>query len=104
MQKKSKIQFDITLNAKKIPEKIEWTASDGQEKIAESKAILLSIWDEKAKQTLKIDLWTQDMPLDSMKRFFSETLASLSQTYQTATSDRANADKIAYLAKEITQD
>lgn len=101
---KSKIQFNVTLDENKIPENITWIASDGSEKPKETKSILVSIWDEEKKQTLKIDLWTKDMPVDSMKNFFSQTLASLSASYRQATSDDQTADKIEYLAKEISQD
>ena len=30
----------------------------------------MSIWDEKTKETLRIDLWTKDMRVDEMKHFF----------------------------------
>ena len=33
----------------------------------QSKAILLSFWDSTKKETLKMDLWTKEMPIDEMK-------------------------------------
>ena len=35
----------------------------------ESKAMLLSFWDPENQETLKMDLWVKDMPLDQMKLF-----------------------------------
>ena len=34
----------------------------------------MSIWDEKTKETLRIDLWTKDIRVDEMKHFFHQTL------------------------------
>ena len=36
---------------------------------------MLSVWDAvKTQETLRIDLWTKDMPVDEMKLFFHQTL------------------------------
>jgi gliding motility-associated protein GldC len=39
---------------------------------ARAKAIMLSIWDSKVKESMRIDLWTKDMPVDEMKIFFTK--------------------------------
>ncbi len=83
----SKIEFIIELDENKIPEKISWSAQDGNIKNAEAKAILLSVWDPIKKDTLKVDLWTKDMPVDEMKQFFHQTLVSMTNTFETATND-----------------
>ncbi|WP_338376414.1 gliding motility protein GldC [uncultured Flavobacterium sp.] len=85
--KKSEIKFLVELDENKIPEKLSWTAKDGGIELEESKAILMSIWDSKAQETLRIDLWTKDMPVDEMKLFFHQTLVAMSETYLRATDD-----------------
>jgi gliding motility-associated protein GldC len=87
MSKKSEIKFLVELDENKVPEKISWTAQDGGIELEESKAILMSIWDSKAQETLRIDLWTKDMPVDEMKLFFHQTLVAMSETYLRATDD-----------------
>ena len=47
----------------------------------------MSVWDHKAKEALRIDLWTKDMPLDEMKIFFHQTLTAMSDTFERATND-----------------
>ena len=83
----SKIEIKVELDNNKIPEKIRWTASDGNINNQETKAAFLSVWDSKNKESLRIDLWTKDMPLDEMKLFFYQTLLSMSTTFNRATSD-----------------
>ena len=87
----STISIDVELDENKIPEKLNWTAEDGGVTNQESKAIFISVWDPKNKESLRIDLWTKDMPLDEMKIFFHQTLTSMSDTYQRATNDEKMA-------------
>ena len=68
--KKSKIEIYVDLDENKIPEKILWSASDAGIKNNETKATFLSVWDSERKESLRVDLWTKDMPLDEMKIFF----------------------------------
>jgi gliding motility-associated protein GldC len=84
---KTKIEITVGLDENKIPEEINWSAEDGGVKNEDSKALMISVWDSKSKDTLKMDLWTKDMPLDEMKQFFHQTLVSMADTFQRATSD-----------------
>ncbi|MFY8213101.1 MAG: gliding motility protein GldC [Flavobacterium sp.] len=87
----SDIKFTVTLDENRVPEKLVWTAQDGGVEAEESKAIMLSIWDNANKETLRIDLWTKDMPVDEMKIFFHQTLVAMSETYHRATADEKMA-------------
>jgi gliding motility-associated protein GldC len=90
--KKSEIKFFVELDDNKVPEKLSWTAEDGGIEAEDSKAIMLSIWDHQAKETMRIDLWTKDMPVDEMKIFFHQTLVAMADTFQRATTDEKMAD------------
>jgi gliding motility-associated protein GldC len=83
----SDIKFKVGLDENKVPEEISWTAKDGGIDNEESKAIMISVWDHKKKDTLRMDLWTKDMPVDEMKQFFHQTLVSMSNTFERATDD-----------------
>ncbi len=88
----SEIKFIVELDENRVPEKLSWTAQDGGVDTEEAKAIMLSIWDSKAQETLRIDLWTKDMPIDEMKLFFHQTLVAMSDTFKRATNDEKMAD------------
>ena len=83
----SKIELNVELDENRIPEKLNWTAQDGGITNEEAKAIMLSVWDSKNQESLRIDLWTKDMPVDEMKLFFHQTLVSMSDTFNRATQD-----------------
>ncbi|CAI8162543.1 MAG: Uncharacterised protein [Polaribacter sp. SA4-10] len=83
----SDIKFKIGLDENRVPEEISWTAKEGGINNLASKAIMLSVWDHKDKDTLRMDLWTKDMPVDEMKQFFHQTLVSMADTFEKATND-----------------
>lgn len=84
----SEIQIKVGLDENKVPETIFWTAEDGGVKDAETKAMMLSVWDSVKKDTLRMDLWTKDMPVDEMKQFFHQTLVAMAATFERATDDQ----------------
>lgn len=101
----SEIKFLVELDINKVPEKLTWSAQDGGVNLEEAKAIMLNVWDSNAKEALRIDLWTKDMPVDEMKLFFHQTLVAMTDTFQRATGDDKMADTMkdfcAYFAEKL---
>ena len=64
--KTSDILINIGLNPNKLPVSITWKAEDNGSTPQEAGAFLLSFWDKKDKNTLKIDLWTPEMSVEEM--------------------------------------
>lgn len=85
--KTSSISLQIDLDANHLPMKMNWSATDGGINDSEAAAFLLSIWDVKEKNTMKIDLWTKDMTIDEMKQFFHQTLLTMADTFEKATGE-----------------
>ena len=88
--KQSEINFKITLDENNLPEKIDWSATEGAEK-SSSKAVMIALWDAKENNTLRIDLWTKDMEVHEMKRFCIEIINGLADTIRNATNDEIMA-------------
>ena len=88
----SEIKFLVELDENRVPEKLFWTAQDGGIELSESKAIMLNVWDHKTKESMRIDLWTKDMPVDEMKIFFHQTLVAMADTFKRATNDEKMSD------------
>jgi gliding motility-associated protein GldC len=100
--KKSTIQFEVQLDENNIPEKILWNATDKPEDdTSETKAISIALWDHTQKNTMRIDLWTKDMPVDDMKRFYIDCIGGLSQSVLTATGDEHMAKEMSALCDRL---
>ena len=84
----SEIKFLVELDENRVPEKLMWTAQDGGVNAEEAKAMMLSIWDSKAQETLRIDLWTKEMPVDEMKHFAVDIVGNVAQLLADATGDK----------------
>ncbi|SDL02917.1 gliding motility-associated protein GldC [Catalinimonas alkaloidigena] len=100
----SEIRFTITLDDNNVPEQIHWRAADapggGQQ---ETPAIALALWDQHDKSTMKIDLWTKEMPVGEMKRFLIGTIGSLADTLENATDDMSMAGDIRELCERLSK-
>lgn len=85
--KTSEISLKVGMNENNLPLGIKWTASDSAIENANARAMMLSLWDPKEKDTMKIDLWTKDMTVDEMKQFFHQTLLTMADTFEKATGE-----------------
>ncbi|TVR80248.1 MAG: gliding motility protein GldC [Chitinophagaceae bacterium] len=84
--KKSEIIFKVELDDKNIPEKISWnTFPDEQNEFKDTKSVMLSIWDAKENNTLRLDLWTKEMRVDEMRTHFLQTLVTSAESFHKAT-------------------
>jgi len=100
--KKSEINFKVELDENNVPEKIQWDATDKPDAgFSDSKAISISLWDHLQKNTLRIDLWTKEMPVNEMKRFYIDCLGGLAQSILTSTNDELMANEIHNLCEKL---
>lgn len=99
---KSTIRIDVTLDADRMPETINWnasstTAADDRN----AKAVMLSMWDGADRTALRIDLWTKTMMVDEMADFFYQTFMTMADTYNRATHNEELSDDIRTFAKQF---
>ena len=102
--KKSTIQFHVHLDDDNIPERIEWDATDKPDSgFSDTKAIGIALWDHAQKNTMRIDLWTKDMPVDDMKRFYVDCIGGLSQSVLSSTGDEFLANEMNALCDRLAR-
>ncbi|MFT3825920.1 MAG: gliding motility protein GldC [Chitinophagaceae bacterium] len=82
----STITIDVTLDDKKVPESINWSATASTaEEPRKAKAMMLSLWDGADKAALRVDLWTKEMMVDEMADFFYQTMMTMADSFDRAT-------------------
>ncbi|MCS6969226.1 MAG: gliding motility protein GldC [Cytophagales bacterium] len=100
--RQAEIRLLVELDQDNIPEKIFWSASDSPTGgIEEAKAVHLSIWDHRRKETMRIDLWTKDLPVDEMKQSVVDTIMSMAATIRLATDDQLMAQYMEELGNKL---
>ncbi|KIA82353.1 gliding motility protein GldC [Kaistella solincola] len=99
--RKTQITIDIELDDNQVPERMTWNAEDGGIEKEDTKATMISVWDDKRKEALRIDLWTKEMPVDQMKMFLHQILISMASTYERATGEEDVAQWMDQMAEEF---
>ena len=99
--KKSEIHFEVELDDNGVPENMVWNATDKPGEADHTKSISISVWDDIEKNTMRLDLWTKEMPIHEMKKFFVDSLGGMAQSLLNATGDEAMAAKMNQLCDDL---
>ncbi|HLR76790.1 MAG TPA: gliding motility protein GldC [Balneolaceae bacterium] len=103
---KKDINIKVEVDEKNVPVSIKWDATDleGAE-VVNCRAMLLSMWNHKDEDTMRLDLWTKDMTINEMKIFFHQSLATMAATLENATNETEMAEDMrdftAYFADKM---
>ncbi|WP_462248903.1 gliding motility protein GldC [Ferruginibacter sp.] len=96
----STIKIDILLDPNKVPEQINWVASDSNaDMVQKAKAMCIAFWDGTDKTAMRIDLWTKDMMVDEMADFYYQMFMSMADTFKRATQQQEISDDMKKFAK-----
>jgi gliding motility-associated protein GldC len=100
--RKSSINIDVVLDEDRVPEQINWNATDSTaDAVRKAKAMMLAFWDGTDKTAMRIDLWTKDMMVDEMADFFYQTYMTMAETYHRATQDQTLVNDMKQFAKDF---
>lgn len=103
----SELRITLTLDEHRVPESIKWhSTTDSPELPVEQHAHALNVtlWNKDEAGTSKISLWTKDMPVQQMKRFYIDSIGAIAEDVSLATSDEVMAGKIHDLCQQLLTD
>ncbi len=97
--KESEVIIRVSLDEQGIPEKIFWRApGSGVPEPKECKSFILSLWDKEEASAMRLDLWTKDLRIDEMDKFYFQTLYTMSENYLRATNNEKGAEDLKQFA------
>ncbi|HAK10698.1 MAG TPA: gliding motility protein GldC [Chitinophagaceae bacterium] len=100
--RKSTITVDVHLDEDKVPEQINWTATDSTaDMMQQAKAMMLAFWDSADKSALRIDLWTKTMMVDEMADFYYQTMMGMADAFDRATHNHELVHEMKDFAKQF---
>ncbi len=100
--KTSNINIEIQLDDDKVPQQINWKASDSTADMMQpAKSMMIAFWDGADKSALRIDLWTKDMMVDEMADFYYQTMMGMADTYLRATQQKELVEDMKTFAKDF---
>ena len=80
---KQSLKFNIEIDENHLPLTISMESKDVDEK--NIKALMISAWESTKKQTLRVDLWTKDMPINEMFVMFHQTMMGMASSLERST-------------------
>ena len=96
----STIKIDVLLDPNKVPEQINWNATDSSAEMAQkAKAMCIAFWDGADKTAMRIDLWTKDMMMDEMADFYYQMMMTMADTFNRATRQQEMTNDMKKFAK-----
>ncbi len=100
--KKSNITIEIDLDENKVPQQINWKATDSTADMMQpAKSMMVAFWDGADKSALRIDLWTKDMMVDEMADFYYQNMMGMADTYLRATQQKELVEDMKNFAREF---
>ncbi|SRR5688572_29056044 len=100
--RQSTIKIDVLLDPNKIPEQINWQATDSSADLSQkAKAMSVAFWDAADKTALRIDLWTKDMMVDEMGDFYYQMLMGMADSFKRSTNQEALSEEMKNFARDF---
>jgi len=104
VMQQSTIKIDVLLDPEKIPQQINWSATDSSAEMTQkAKAMCVAFWDGADKTAMRIDLWTKDMMVDEMADFYYQMFISMADTFKRATQQQEMSDDMKTFAKNFLE-
>ena len=82
---KKKLNLQVEVDENHLPVNIKMNASDGDVNETNINALMISAWDAQNKETLRIDLWTKEMPIHEMFIMYHQTMTGMASSLEKAT-------------------
>tara|TARA_B100001540_G_C15753506_1_gene618167 strand:- start:854 stop:1177 length:324 start_codon:yes stop_codon:yes gene_type:complete len=82
---KQNLKFEIELDENHLPLNIIMNSGENNVNEDRIKALMISAWSAYSKETLRIDLWTKDMPVNDMYIMFHQTMLGMAVSLEKST-------------------
>ena len=101
---KQTLKFEVELDENNLPNSIKMLEEKASNSSIDLKALMIAGWDAKRKETLRVDIWTKDMPVNDMFIMYHQNMMGMATSLEKSTGQNklANAlrDYCDFFAKE----
>ena len=85
--KKEKFSIEVVMDENLIPENLQWSSTQGDGESENASAALIYLWNAQKNETFSLDLWTKKMSIKEMNKMMFQTIMTLANSYEKATSE-----------------
>mgnify|MGYP000023312271 FL=1 len=98
------LKFEVELDENNLPENINMISDNQGEGNINLKALMVAAWDATKKETLRVDIWTKDMPVNDMFILYHQNMMSMATSLEKSTGQNKLAEALrdycGFFAKE----
>ena len=81
------LKFEVTLDENNLPEGIDMLGDEVDDSSINLKALMVVAWDSKKKETLRVDIWTKDMPVNDMFILYHQNMMGMATSLEKSTGE-----------------
>jgi len=81
------LKFEVTLDENNLPEDIDMLGDEVDDSSINLKALMIAAWDAKKKETLRVDIWTKDMPVNDMFILYHQNMMGMAISLEKSTGE-----------------
>ena len=91
---KKTLKFEIELDENNLPENIRMIGSQLDKDEINLKALMIAAWDAQKKETLRVDIWTKDMPVHDMFILYHQNMMGMASSLDKSTGEGKLAEAL----------
>ena len=81
------LKFEVELDENNLPENIKMVGEELAKEGINLKALMIAAWDAKKKETLRVDIWTKDMPVNDMFILYHQNMIGMANSLEKSTGE-----------------
>ena len=93
---KQTLKFEVELDENNLPNSIKMLEDQENNSAIYLKALMIAAWDAKRKETLRVDIWTKDMPVNDMFILYHQNMMGMATSLEKSTGQ----DKLAQALRD----
>tara|TARA_B100000579_G_C22736872_1_gene807119 strand:- start:358 stop:681 length:324 start_codon:yes stop_codon:yes gene_type:complete len=93
---KQTLKFEVELDENNLPNSIKMLEDQAKNSAINLKALMIAAWDAKRKETLRVDIWTKDMPVNDMFILYHQNMMGMATSLEKSTGQ----DKLAQALRD----
>ena len=88
------LKFEVELDENNLPKNIQMVGHQLDKDEVNLKALMIAAWDAQKKETLRVDIWTKDMPVHDMFILYHQNMMGMATSLDKSTGEGKLAEAL----------
>ena len=88
------LKFEVEIDENNLPNNIKMIGEETKNNAIMLKALMVAAWDASKKETLRVDIWTKDMPVNDMFILYHQNLMGMATSLEKSTGEEKLAQAL----------